>query len=59
MTEEAKTARLWSVFRRLSEQDKTLVLKFAGAMPQKLKPGNRRNPVKMPGPDKRQGAPQV
>jgi hypothetical protein len=61
MTEEAKITRLWSVFRRLSEQDKTLVLKFIGVIPQKLKPGNRSDPAKNPKSeeDKKQYAPRV
>jgi hypothetical protein len=35
MTEEAKLARLWSGFHRLSANDKTLVLSFAQAMPRR------------------------
>ncbi|MDR1147297.1 MAG: hypothetical protein LBK66_01555 [Spirochaetaceae bacterium] len=50
MTEEAKIARLWTGFRRLSEQDKTLVLKFAGFIPRKVKPGKGREPEKNPKP---------
>jgi hypothetical protein len=61
MTEKAKIARLWSVFRRLSEQDKTLVLKLAGVMPHKLKPGDRHDPAKAPKPgmDKQWHNPRV
>jgi hypothetical protein len=50
MTEESKIARLWAGFRRLSEQDKALILQFAGVMPQKPKPGDGQNPVKQPKP---------
>jgi hypothetical protein len=61
MTEETKIARLWSVFRRLSEQDKTLVLKFVGVMPQKLKIGGRHDPAKnsKPAAGKKQRSPRV
>jgi hypothetical protein len=59
MTEEAKIARLWSGFRRLSEQDKTLVLKFVGVMPQKLKIGGRHDPVEKPETNKEQCVPRV
>jgi hypothetical protein len=49
MTEEAKIARLWSGFRQLSEQNKTLVLKFAGVVCQKVKAGEEQ--VKKPKPE--------
>jgi hypothetical protein len=51
VTEEAKIARLWTGFRWLSEQDKTLVLKFAEVIPRKVNPGKGREPEKNPKPE--------
>jgi hypothetical protein len=48
MTEEVKLARLWSGFHRLSVDDRTLVLKFAEAIPRSGKPDKREIPVEKP-----------
>jgi hypothetical protein len=52
MTEEAKLARLWSGFHRLSVNDRVLVLKFTEAIPRIEKPDKKKiSTKKIPGRD--------